>query len=286
MRSIALLSAFALVGFTVASPLLREAQTATVDYDKTLQCGGCIRGGFVFCGKTKSGTQCMKPEDTTGIKALQDDGWNCDNGVIAKPGYVAYDICAQFNGAGCGSKGVENVLVDLVDNSTVISRDIYLSYSQGCAYRVVSSCGFPQMNITHKQYDVTFALKNDNQTSGDPIINYEFASNETVSYLKESVEGAFTYVYPGIDDNSLSNCSNPNNTVRKMYVMITNLNKPADPVTPTFLAEEARMMQTANVTYLNATVSFAAVAGKPDSAMTLFSAVAVAIVACLSVFAF
>jgi hypothetical protein len=141
------------------------------------------------------------------------------------------------------------------------------------------------MNITHKRYDVTIALHDDNQTQGDPIFNYEFRSNETVSYLHESIEGALSYKYPGLDDNSTNNCGNPNNTVRKMYVMITNLEKP-DPVTPV-LASEARMLQGAvNKTFLNATVSFASVAGQPDSAYTLFSAVAVAIVACLSVFVF
>jgi hypothetical protein len=129
MRSIAILSTIAFAGFTAANPLLREAATATVTYEETLQCGGCIRGGYVFCGKSKIGTKCMKPEDTDGIKKLQDDLWNCDNGVIAKPGYIAYDVCAEFNGAGCGSKGVENLLVDLNDNKTVITRDIFLEYS-------------------------------------------------------------------------------------------------------------------------------------------------------------
>jgi len=284
MRTIALLSTIALAGFAAANPLLREASTAAVTYEETLQCAGCIRGGYVFCGKAKTGTKCMNPEDTAGIKVLQDDGWNCDNGVVAKPGYIAYDVCAEFNGAGCGSKGVENLLVDLNDNKTV-TRDIFLEYSQGCAYRVVSTCGFPQMNITHKRYDVTIALHNDNQTQGDPIFNYEFPTNETVSYLHETVDGAFTYKYPGLDDNSTNNCGNVNNTVRKMYVMITNLQKP-EPVTPVLAAQARMLADEVNKTFLNATVSFAAVEGSPDSAMSLFSAVAVAIVACLSVFVF
>ncbi|TNV76887.1 hypothetical protein FGO68_gene10360 [Halteria grandinella] len=220
MRTIALLSTIALAGFAAANPLLREAQTASVTYEETLQCAGCIRGGYVFCGKTKVGTKCMKPEDKDGIKALQDAEWNCDNGVVAKPGY-----------------------------------------------------------------DVTLALHNDNQTQGDVVFNYEFGANETESYLHETVDGAFTYKYPGLDDNSTNNCGSVNNTVRKMYVMITNLQKP-EPVTPTLAAEARMLAEEVNKTFLNATVSFAAVEGRPDSAMTLFSAVAVAIVACLSVFVF
>lgn len=133
---------------------------------------------------------------------------------------------------------------------------------------------------------MTIALKNDNQTQGDPIINYEFDTNETTSYLHETQEGAFSYRFPGLDDNSTNNCGSVNNTVRKMYVMITNLVKP-NPVTPVFLASEARMLaDVVNTTFLNATVSFTAIAGSPDSAMTLFSAVAVAVIACLSVFVF
>jgi hypothetical protein len=289
MRTFTLISAAALVGFVSAGHgPLQTANQATVEYADTLQCAGCIRGGYVLCGKSKTGTKCMKPDDAAGIKALQDAGYNCDNGIKGAIGYYAYDVCAEFNNEGCGSKGAESLLVDLPNATVSVSRNISLEYSQGCGYRVVSQCGFPELNITHKGYDITVALHDDTTLNGDPVVNYEFLPNETFSIDYESnANGNLLYKYPGLDDNSTANCSDPKNLhIRKMYVLITNLQKPAEPKPQSFLEEESRMMQTANKTYLNATVSFQSKAGKPDSAFALFSSFAVAMVALFSVLAF
>lgn len=289
MRTFALLSTMALFGLASAAPFsLEVANTPVVEFAESLQCAGCIRGGYTLCGKSKSGTVCVKPDNTTGIKDLQDQGYNCDNGIKGAIGYYAYDVCVEFNNEGCGSKGVESMIVDLPDNKTNVTRNVFLEYSQGCGYRVVSKCGFPQLNITSYDYDVTVALHEDKTVEGDPVVNYEFADNETLSMDYQAGKNEpFLYKYPGNDDNSTFNCSNPDNKIRKMYVLITNLQKPAEPKPQSFLEEEARVLQGVKKTYVNGTLTFSAVAGAvPKSAFALFSSVAVALFALFSVIAF
>jgi hypothetical protein len=73
-----------------------------------------------------------------------------------------------------------------------------------------------------------------------------------------------------------------------MYVYITNMVKPPTPAPTTFLETEARMLQTPDdKKYLNGTLTFTVEPGtKPDSAMYFVSAVSMAVLAMLSVFAF
>jgi hypothetical protein len=204
MRTIMIASAF--VGFALAGLVpLQASEDARIAYATNLQCAGCIRGAYVFCGKTMADSQCLKADDIEGIKKQQDAGYTCTDNIKTNNVYLAYEICDQYNNLSCGSKGVESTLVDLYDNKTIIDRDLFLEYSQGCAYRVVSRCGFPQINITHSGYDVGVVIHGGDSTpEGDPQLNYEFLGNESISFnfIEGSNSKKFVWKYPGLDDNS------------------------------------------------------------------------------------
>ena len=130
-------------------------------------------------------------------------------------------------------------------------------------------------------------VHNDDSIEGDPEPNYEFFTNESISFNFEEGTNSKNRVfkYPGMDDNSLSNCSNTNNTIRKMYVVITNVQKPVTPA-PAFLESEARMLLGAEKTYINGTVYFTNEIGETKSAIYFASAIAVALFSVLSVLSF
>ena len=80
------------------------ANFAKFDFDKNLQCGGCIRGGYVFCGKSGA-SQCVEQGDQTTIQALQNDKYTCSVKINPDKAYGAFEICAIYNNANCATKG-------------------------------------------------------------------------------------------------------------------------------------------------------------------------------------
>lgn len=52
------------VGFALAADIKK---TIDLDFEESLQCAGCVRSGYVFCGKPKNPSYCLKNDNTTAI---------------------------------------------------------------------------------------------------------------------------------------------------------------------------------------------------------------------------
>ena len=88
----------------------------------------------------------------------------------------------------------------------------------------MTRCGFPNVTMNTSNVDVGVVFFDKvNETYFDPSINYPFDDNQTTSFSAGSSNSVFNLKYPGMDDNTTNTC----NKTRNMYLVITNVQKPA-----------------------------------------------------------
>ena len=133
---------------------------ARIDYDKTLDCTSCIRGGYEYCdfysddgtGKIakNSSSECFlfpKQNDTsiTQPGMWNETGYFCSRWFLSKINAIVNQCAPQQAPARnpyCG-----DYLVDLSSRSNFSSGIIIdkLNYNETCTYRLYSTCGYPAM---------------------------------------------------------------------------------------------------------------------------------------------
>lgn len=223
MKIQALAIAFIIAGTTaqfldVEQPRYLQETNSTIAFSSTLACGGCIRGGNIFCSKNGQSPVCCQ---TTAQCATQiaDKTFTCSNTISSQFNRLV-KICSKNQPAGCGSKTNIN-LNSVGENQQINATNIPVGAS--CSYRVMSKCGFPAFDLNNTYIDVSVI----NQAGGSETVE-DLPDNANLS----ASDVAIPKVVNGNPTTKDATCGK----MRKMFVTVTN-------VLPT-VTNSTRLLQT------------------------------------------
>jgi len=174
---IAFLAATLLVAGTTANFLdfesrsLMETNATTVAFAAALPCGGCVRGGNIFClGSGAKVNKCCRTAAECSVE-IADRAYTCSNTVTSQFNRL-FKICSRSQTtAVCGRSNVNLQAINATDAINITN----LAVGSSCSYRVMSKCGFPAFEVTGANIDVT-VLKQEGKAEAEDV-----GDNETVS---------------------------------------------------------------------------------------------------------
>lgn len=244
MKISALAIAFFVAGTTAQfldeSPRYLQETTSSVAFSSTLACGGCIRGGNIFCSKNGNSPICCKTA-TDCATQIADKTFTCSNTVSSQFNRLV-KICAKNQPAGCGGK--TNINLNSVGENQQINATA-IPVGASCSYRVMSKCGFPAFDLNNTNIDVTVI----NQAGGSDTTVDDLPDNATLSASDVAVpkvaNGALSYI-SGNPTTKDATCGK----MRKMFVTVTNV--------PPTVTNGTRLLQSSAQSF---SLSFSAVDG-------------------------
>ena len=205
--------------------ILQETASTTVTFASTLPCGGCIRGGNIFCAGPSAAkpSKCCKTA-TECATEIADKTYLCSNTVKSQFNSL-YKVCTKSQSAAvCGK---DKINLQAVDASEAINITA-LPVGSSCTYRVMSKCGFPAFDANNTNIDVT-VVKQQGKGETDDVPDNETLSADSVA-IPRGKGGKISFnMGEGQKDPSCDK-------MRKLYVTITNI-PPA--------ANTTRILQTA-----------------------------------------
>ena len=192
--------------FVEESRFLQEANV-TVAYNASLQCGQCIRGGFIGCVK---GTNFKCCDTVACVDA--DKTFTCTNKVKSQFNRL-YSTCNRVqSNAVCGKSFIN---LEAVGNNDKVDIS-NLTAGASCAYKVFSKCGFPAFDINATNIDVTVISQAGKDSTSDMGENDTFSGNEAAVVRPKN--GKIDFVFNGTSTKD-AECGK----MRKMFVVITNI---------------------------------------------------------------
>jgi len=243
MRIASIAAAFFVVGTTAnflefEARSLQEVNATTVTFAATLACGGCIRGGNIFClGSGAKVNKCCRTETECSVELL-DKAYTCSNSVKSQFNRL-YKICAKAQTAAvCGRSNVNLQAINATDAINITNIPV----GSSCTYRVMSKCGFPAFDVTGANVDVA-VLRQEGKAETEDVADNETVSSTQVA-IPRQVGGKISF-NAGAGQND-GTCGK----MRKLFVTITNI--PPSPV-----ANSTRLLQTGT----NLEITFAASSG-------------------------
>jgi len=234
MKYSALAVAFIIAGTTaqfldVEQPRYLQETTASVNFTATLPCGGCVRGGNIFCSKNGLTPVCCQTA-TQCATQIADKTFTCTNGVGSQFNRLV-KVCAKNQPNTCGKTNIN--LNSLGENQQINATNIPVGAS--CSYRVMSKCGFPAFDLNNTNLDVT--VINQGEKGGATEVVEDLPDNATLSVEEVAIPRVdkngklrFTAGNPKAKDESCGK-------MRKMFVTITNI--------PPAPSNTSRLLQTA-----------------------------------------
>jgi hypothetical protein len=120
----------------------------TIPFNATLGCGGCIKGGYIYCIPGAEGSDpaswgsskaiCCKDNNT--CPALSNNTYNCSNKYTSP--ILAKAMC-PFRKASCGNNSAFGF------DNTGESQSITINLTEGetCTYMVQTMCGVPSVEV-------------------------------------------------------------------------------------------------------------------------------------------
>jgi hypothetical protein len=107
MKIHALAIAFIIAGTTAQFlenelPRYLQETTSSIAFSSTLACGGCIRGGNIFCSKNGQSPICCQTA-TQCATQIADKTMTCSSNINSQFNRLV-KICSRNQPAGCGSK--------------------------------------------------------------------------------------------------------------------------------------------------------------------------------------
>jgi hypothetical protein len=224
MRTIATL-------FTVGT-LALVTMAADPIWRKDLSCGACAVSGFRFCYTGNNG-ECCKATDTACQQKY--------NGCTSTDKFTAlYKDCDRSNFRNkdiCGNNNVRQLNI----NSTAEVLNLnQMPVGESCTYKMFSKCSWPKLEVNSTEIDmIVTSFKGKTTDDGSTDDSAKFAAG-----IKKDGK---TIAEPD-STNRTADC----NTQIRMYVTVTRL-----PTTPsqTFLAEEARVLQSTNPVNYKVTIT-------------------------------
>ena len=255
MRIVYLAAAFLVAGTTANfldfdSRMLVETNSTTIPFASTLACGGCVRGGNIFClGSGAKANKCCRTEAECAVE-IADKAYTCSNTVRSQFNRL-FKICSRSQtNAVCGKSNVNLQAINATDAINITNIPV----GSSCSYRVMSKCGFPAFEVTGANIDVT-VLRQEGKGETEDV-----ADNETVSADQVAIprlrNGKIAF-NAGAGQND-GTCGK----MRNLFVTITNI--PALPVD----TNSTRLLQTG--TNLAVTFSASSGEGATSSASSLF----------------
>ena len=184
---IALLSAALLIAGSTANFLefesrsLMETNSTTIPFASTLACGGCIRGGNIFClGSGAKVNKCCRTAAECSVE-IADKAYTCSNAITSQFNRL-FKICSKGQStAVCGKANVNLMAINASDAINVTA----LAPGSSCSYRVMSKCGFPAFDVTGANIDVT-VLKEEKKGENEDVADNETVSHDQVAIPKQN----------------------------------------------------------------------------------------------------
>ena len=124
----------------------------TVPFNKTLGCGGCVRGGYIYCYKgvegqihkelDRSNSKCCQTEDDCKGQ-INSNAWSCTN-IYTDPTLAKF--ACPFVNSSCGP----NNTIEFNKTGQTLNITLHIEPGNTCFFDIRAKCGAPafQFNDT------------------------------------------------------------------------------------------------------------------------------------------
>jgi len=240
----------ALIGFATSQSFLEPTTlsweplpASVIPFNSTLSCGGCVRGGYIYCAEKGSkvgrgmNDMCCADEKCA-LQAVENNldcghanaGFNFTKNYYPDPYVLLQRFCSrrQDSLTCCGNNGNnECKLKTQYKKDQNLTLDVSkLTWGGSCTYKIEAKCGLPSISVNSSDVDVVVAFKKNKNGTAPP----EPDTNETFdeSANPKFTNGKITYTLPKEDKEADKNTTDESDcTMTKLYVTLTNLKNPA-----------------------------------------------------------